>query len=359
MKLSFVIPTLNFAEFLPHTLDSIVDEGYRPIEIIVFDGGSTDDTLAVLERYRAKFPELQVISATERGNIDIDLNKAVAAATGDYVWTMSADDALIPGWSQAVVAELTESPDLLLVPAIHCDVHMRPRRNYPILKDHGGIPLKMNISGDDDLIDYLTRVRTSEGLFSFCSACLVRRDRLLNTPALAQANGTCWRYSARLIAVLSRYPSTITVMGRPLLYKRGDNDSFSHAGPIRRLKIATLNWDEAIESLGLNPRLTNAMTKFAKSDIRPTTLLFMSQLVRNREEKELYDACVRTRLRDDGQQFLSAVLRYMPRVSLLRRGLQAAKALVRVVQQRLWSATLRSQRQIAEDESKLTAPNAS
>lgn len=357
MKLSFVIPTLNFAEFLPDTLDSIVDEGYGPIEIVVFDGGSTDDTLEVLECYRSKFPELKVISATERGDIDIDLNMAVAAATGDYIWTMSADDALIPGWSRALSDELAELPDLVLVPAIHCDVVMRPRRNYPILKDDGGGPLKMVISDDDDLIDYLTRVRTSEGLFSFCSACLVRRDRLLRTPALEQANGTCWRYSVRLIAVLAEYPSAITVMERPFLYKRGDNDSFSVAGPIRRLKIATLNWDQAIGSLGLNRRVTTAMTKLAKSDIRPATLLFLSQFTRNRQEKDLYDACVRTRLGDDG--VLSVLLRNMPRLGLLRSSLQAAKKMVRIVQQRVWSKDLRSHKSMADGEIDLAVQNKS
>lgn len=353
MKISFVIPTLNFAEFLPDTLNSIVDEGYEQIEIVVFDGGSTDNSLEVLERYRAKFPGLKVVRATQRGNIDIDLNLAVAEATGGYIWTMSADDALMPGWSEVIAAELAASPDLLLVPAIHCDVVMRPRRNYPILRDDSTVPLKMVISNDDDLVKYLELVRTSEGLFSFCSACIVRRDRLSETPALEKANGTCWRYSARLIAVLSRYPSTITVMNRPFLYKRGDNDSFSHAGPIRRLKIATLNWDEAIGALGLNRRLTDAMTKLAKSDIRLATLLFLGQFARTPEEKDLYDACVRTRLGSKAAQ--SVILRHMPRIGPLKAGLQAAKRLVRIVQQRLWSRTLASRRYVAEREADLAA----
>lgn len=342
MKISFVIPTLNFAAFLPETLDSIVDEGFADIEIVVFDGGSRDNTLEVLEHYRTKWPALRVISATERGNIDIDLNEAVAAATGDYIWTMSADDVLMPGWSDAVLPALADQPDLTLIPAIHCDIKMRPRRNYPILREDGGEPLSMTLAGDDDLLHYLAQVRTSEGLFSFCSACIVRRDRLVAVSSLDAANGTCWRYSARLIAVLVNYPSCITVLGNPLIYKRGENDSFSSAGLIRRLKIATLNWDEAIGCLGLDRPIGAAIATHAKADIRPMTLLYLSQFVRNRDEKTLYRACVASRLGDDGSNsgLLAAFLRNLPPFAPLRAALNMAKAAVRVVQQRRWSERL-------------------
>lgn len=344
MKISFVIPTLNFAKFLPYTLDSIVDEGCPSIEIVVFDGGSTDDTLAVLDDYRAKYPELKVISATERGNIDIDLNKAVANARGEYVWTMSADDALMLGWSQFILAELARVPDLVLVPAIHCDVSMRPRRSYPILKDSAPAPLNATIASDQDLIDYLARVRTSEGLFSFCSACLVRRDRLSRVPLLERANGTCWRYSARLAAVLTDYPSKITVFNRPLIYKRGDNDSFSHAGPIRRLRIATKNWDDAISCLGVGQRVAAAMMARAKSDIRPTSLLYLSQFVTNPNEQAIFNECVQSRLGNGGpiERALARLLPRFPQLSILKRALLIARPAYRNLQQRMWNARLAS-----------------
>ncbi len=339
--ISFVIPTFNFAAFLPETLDSIVDEGYAPIEIIIFDGGSSDDTLAVLEAYRTRFPALKVIVATERGNIDIDLNKAVAAATGDYVWTMSADDALMPGWSTAIAGRLARvKPDLLLVPAVHCDIAMRPWRFYPILRDAGGGDLVQTLSRDEDMMAYLARVRTSEGLFSFCSACIVRREKLLAAPLLEQVDGTCWRYAARLIAVLADYPSTILVLDAPLILKRGDNDSFSQAGVIRRLAIATLNWDRAIGALGLAGPVERAMRSLAKSDVRPWGLCSLSQFVRNPEEQAIYNDCVRSRL-DGGtprERTLARVLPHVPQLAVLKRGLTVAKPMVKAVRHRLWQA---------------------
>ncbi|MBN8816728.1 MAG: glycosyltransferase family 2 protein [Sphingomonas sp.] len=342
-SISFVIPTFNFAAFLPETLDSIVNERYSPIEIIVFDGGSTDDTLAVLEAYRTKFPALKVMVATERGNIDTDLNLAVDAAQGDFIWTMSADDTLMPGWSE-IVAELLagSTPDLLLVPAIHCDIRMQPRRSYPIMRDPATGVMTRTLVDDDSVIDYLSNVRTSEGLFSFCSACIVRREKFRKAPALVAANGTCWRYSVRLISVLVDYPSTIVVLDRPLIYKRGDNDSFAQAGVIRRLRIATLGWDDAIGALDLRPGLRSAMLSRVKSDIRPFTLLYMSQFVRDDEERATYRACVDTRMKaaDGSIPATARILKRLPRFLILRKGLEVAKAAVRIVQQRIWSAQL-------------------
>ena len=342
-SISFVIPTFNFAAFLPETLDSIISEGHGPIEVIVFDGGSSDNTLEVLEGYRRKFPALRVFVASERGNIDIDLNQAVTAATGDYIWTVSADDVLIPGWSKAILSLLREHmPDLMLVPAIHCDIRMRPRRDYPILRQTGGGPLISLVKDDDDLLEYLAQVRTSEGLFSFCTACLVRREKLEQVPLLVNANGTCWRYAARLINVLARYPSKIMVLDVPWIYKRGDNDSFASAGLIHRLKIATLNWDLALGSLCLTPSARRAMLTLVKSDIRTLTLLYMSQFVSCQEERLIYRACVETRMRgNDGKLFFWAtILRSVPQFVLLRKALNLAKLGIRLVQQRFWAAKL-------------------
>jgi abequosyltransferase len=339
MKISFVIPTFNFGQFLPATLDSIIDEGYQDTEIIIFDGGSTDSTVEIVDEYRNKYPSLIFMQATQRGNIDIDLNLGVNAATGDYIWTLSADDVLCPGWSKSVMSAVREQkPDIVLVPAIHCDIHMVPKRNYPILKNLKTGPIYFTIKSDDDLVDYINNVRTSEGLFSFCSACIVRRDRLIDMPQLEGANGTCWRYSVRLMDVLTQYPCNILVFDKAKVLKRGDNDSFSNAGVINRLAIATLKWDEATSHLNLRSSVLVPALKLAKGDIRPLTLLYFTQFIRNAHEQNLYNQCVRSRLSGtwlDAVGF-SIILRNFPRFEWLKRGSIFAKSIIRILQNKIW-----------------------
>jgi glycosyltransferase involved in cell wall biosynthesis len=343
VSISFVIPTYNFAAFLPETLDSIIAERYSPIEIIVFDGGSSDNTLEVLEEYRCKFPELIVLVATERGNIDIDLNRAVMAATGDYIWTVSADDVLMSGWSKAIYSHLKEhEPDLMLAPAVHCDIRLRPRRDYPILKDPNLGIFQAMIKDDHDLLSYLSKMRTSEGLFSFCTSCLVRRKRLEQAPTLEYLNGTCWRYATRLISILLEYSCNIIVLNQPLIFKRGDNDSFASSGLINRLKIATVNWDIALNYLQHDFLVRHSMLLLVKSDIRVLTLLYMSQFVSCKEDSLIYRACVESRLIGaDGQlPFVARILKSMPRFVPLKNLLTLAKFGLRFFQQFIWSLKL-------------------
>ena len=341
-KISFVIPTYNFGEFIISTLNSIVDEKYEDIEIIVFDGGSSDNTLQLLENFRTRFPRLKVEVSDQRGNIDIDLNKSILMATGEYVWTLSSDDLLIPGWSKHILNILkNQQPDIMLIPAVHCDIRLNPRRFYPILKDFAKGPLKAIIRTDDDLIGYIRKIRTSEGLFSFCSACIVNRDKLLHSPSLDEANGTCWRYSARLISILIDYPCNTVVLDKPYLYKRGDNDSFSKDGLVSRLKIATINWDLAVDLLAIDPLIASELKTLVKSDITIAHLLFVSQFVRNPKEKLLYDQCIVSRLSDINtrSKVWTYLLTALPRNIAIKNLLILLKAFMKMIQTLLWRVT--------------------
>ena len=93
-SLSIVTICRNSATTIERALESVVANGYPGLEYVVVDGGSTDGTLEILERYRKHIAKL--VSEPDRGISDA-LNKAIELTTGEYHLLVHADDVLLPG----------------------------------------------------------------------------------------------------------------------------------------------------------------------------------------------------------------------------------------------------------------------
>jgi glycosyltransferase involved in cell wall biosynthesis len=91
-SISVVIPTFNQARYLGEAIDSALAQLRKPLEVIVVDDGSTDETPAVLERYGAP---VRVIRQ-QNGGVAAARNAGVAAARGEYVAFLDSDDVWHP-----------------------------------------------------------------------------------------------------------------------------------------------------------------------------------------------------------------------------------------------------------------------
>jgi len=88
---SIVTPSLNQGRFLREALESVRAQTYEPVEHIVVDGGSTDDTLEILESSEG----VAWVSEPDRGQSHA-LNKGFAAARGEVLGWLNADDHYLP-----------------------------------------------------------------------------------------------------------------------------------------------------------------------------------------------------------------------------------------------------------------------
>jgi glycosyltransferase involved in cell wall biosynthesis len=88
-KLSVITVVYNNVRDIERTVLSVLNQSYPSIEYIVIDGGSTDGTVAIIEKYKDKISVL--ISEPDKGIYDA-MNKGLAKATGDYVLFMNSGD---------------------------------------------------------------------------------------------------------------------------------------------------------------------------------------------------------------------------------------------------------------------------
>jgi len=109
VRVSIITACYNRAATVGEAIESVAAQIHDDIEHIVVDGGSTDGTLEVLERHRASLA--QFIPGPDKGLYDA-LNKGVAAATGDIVGFLHADDFYARNDVVAAVVERMQSQSL-------------------------------------------------------------------------------------------------------------------------------------------------------------------------------------------------------------------------------------------------------
>jgi glycosyltransferase involved in cell wall biosynthesis len=110
---SVVIPSYNHAAFIRQTVESCLAQDYRPIEVLVMDGASTDGTVEVLKSFGA-VRELRWISERDQGVVDA-VNKGLKLARGEIAAVQSSDDFYLPGAIATVVEAFRAHPSAGLV----------------------------------------------------------------------------------------------------------------------------------------------------------------------------------------------------------------------------------------------------
>lgn len=89
IKISIITVTYNSAQTIEQTIQSVINQSYKNVEYIIVDGGSTDATLSIIEKYKANI--LKLISEKDNGLYDA-LNKGIALASGDVIGILHSDD---------------------------------------------------------------------------------------------------------------------------------------------------------------------------------------------------------------------------------------------------------------------------
>lgn len=161
---SVVIPVYNAEKYIKESLESILNQTYAKLEIIVCNDGSTDKSVNIVQQYKDN--RIKIMDAPQNAGISSTLNRGVRACTGKYIAIMDADDWSYPERIEKQVQLMENNPDVVLSSGDMdmCDEKMvyKTTRKYPLTdKEIRKVLLKY-----DPIVH---------------AACIWRRDALLKT----------------------------------------------------------------------------------------------------------------------------------------------------------------------------------
>jgi glycosyltransferase involved in cell wall biosynthesis len=128
MKISIITVTYNSAATLAHTLESVNNQDYTDIEHILVDGGSTDETVTIIQ----SFPHVaKWVSEKDNGLYDA-INKGIRMATGDVIGILNSDD-FFPG--NHIISLIAQAFKQNSIEAVYGDIaFVRPGRLEKIIR---------------------------------------------------------------------------------------------------------------------------------------------------------------------------------------------------------------------------------
>lgn len=136
-KVSVIIPTYNRPRWLPEAIESVLDQTYPHIEVIVVNDGSTDNTEQVLDPYMDRI----VYIYKENGGPGSAVNAGIMAAEGEYIARVDDDDRFLPEKVEFQVEMLQKGPHLGLVATDHhiidAEGEIVETREVPDFSRHG------------------------------------------------------------------------------------------------------------------------------------------------------------------------------------------------------------------------------
>lgn len=109
---SIVMPSYNQAQFIERSILSVLNQDYPNVELIVMDGGSTDGTVEIIEKYSKYIAHW--VSERDEGQSDA-MNKGFARASGEMMGWLNSDDLYLPGAFRRVMQVFRERPDCSIV----------------------------------------------------------------------------------------------------------------------------------------------------------------------------------------------------------------------------------------------------
>jgi glycosyltransferase involved in cell wall biosynthesis len=115
---SVLIPMYNHAKYIAQCLDSVVNDGWTNLEVVMLDDGSKDNSYEIAQEWREAHPKVFthfVLNRQTNQGLTRSLNRLIGQSQGEFITLLASDDGLLPGGIAARVRALESHPEWLAV----------------------------------------------------------------------------------------------------------------------------------------------------------------------------------------------------------------------------------------------------
>lgn len=236
---SVLCVSYNHAKFAAAGLQSIYEQTYRNIEIIVLDDGSPDNSVEVIEATLAKSPfPTKFIKQENSGNVPANFNKVLGAASGEFVTMMSLDDMLMPDCILNGVEVLSNDRNMVFSANTG---HFEIDENGKQITGEIHLPLPEN--HPETAQDLIELEYNFLGSF-YIQGQIFRRDTLLNVGGFDDAmTGDDIILRTRLFQHMARHPKLKFSLGHKVVLSYRKHGGNLHQNTFRQIKTI-VQWKE-------------------------------------------------------------------------------------------------------------------
>ena len=111
LQLSVAMANYNHAHLIAEALEAILGQSAKPMEVVVVDDGSTDNSVEVIEQVATRDPTVQLLRNESNQGVFLTSGRAFSNTTGDCVYFAAADDRVLPGFFEKSLAMLARHPE--------------------------------------------------------------------------------------------------------------------------------------------------------------------------------------------------------------------------------------------------------
>ena len=110
MLISVVMPACNAEQTIGQAIESVLDQTHKPLELIIVDDGSTDDTLSLAAEYAERDKRIRILENETNCGVSYSRNHGVEAANAEWIAFLDSDDMWTPQKLEKQCAEISANP---------------------------------------------------------------------------------------------------------------------------------------------------------------------------------------------------------------------------------------------------------